>query len=284
MNASSSSVETPSGKGANDENFPVGSFLLPKRLRPHVAVYYAFARAIDDIADNPDLSADDKVERLEAMDLALIAESGVGDPAFDKAHQLRHSLLETGVDFAHARDLVSAFKQDAVKNRYANWTELIDYCNRSAAPVGRYLLELHDEDKAAFAWSDPLCNALQVLNHLQDCADDYRQLDRVYLPGDWMAEEGVSVEDLAQPASSQPLLRVIQRCVRHTRLLMADARLLPRNLYSPRLTMETAVIVRIASALTNKLSNKDPIAERVELSKPEFILCGIRGVLFGMMT
>ncbi|MGI9462997.1 MAG: squalene synthase HpnC [Aestuariivirgaceae bacterium] len=284
MSAPANNVETPSGKGAQDENFPVGSFLLPKHLRPHVEVYYGFARAIDDIADNPDLEPDDKVERLKAMDLALIAEAGVGDPTFDKAHRLRQSLLETGVDFAHARDLVSAFKQDAVKNRYENWAELIDYCNRSAAPVGRYLLELHGEDREAFAWSDPLCNALQVLNHLQDCADDYRQLNRVYLPGDWMQEEGTTVEDLAQPSASRQLLRVIRRCVGQTRVLMADARLLPRNLYNRRLAMEAAVIVRIATALTTKLSHKDPVATRVELSKPEFILCGARGIVFGLLT
>ena len=118
MTTAAESVETPSGKGSGDENFPVGSFLLPKRFRPHVAAYYAFARAIDDIADNPDLEPDDKVARLHAMDLALIGEAGAGDPAFAKAHDLRRSFLETGVDFAHARDLVSAFKQDAVKNRY----------------------------------------------------------------------------------------------------------------------------------------------------------------------
>ena len=114
-------VETPSGKGAGDENFPVGSFLISRQLRPHVAVYYEFARAIDDIADSPELSPEEKVSRLDAMDKALIGEAGAGDPAFDKAHNLRRSLLETGVDFAHGRDLVKAFKQDAVKGRYASW-------------------------------------------------------------------------------------------------------------------------------------------------------------------
>ena len=277
-------METPSGKGARDENFPVGSFLLPKRLRPHVAVYYAFARAIDDIADNPALAPDDKIGRLEAMDRALIGETGVGDPAFAKAHDLRHSFLETGVDFAHARDLVSAFKQDAIKSRYANWPELIDYCNRSAAPVGRFLLELHGEDEEAFAWSDPLCNALQVLNHLQDCADDYKQLDRVYLPSDWMEEEGVAVDALAEQSANRQLRRVFRRCLKETHKLIADARKLPGHVASPGLAMESAMIVRIAHKLHRKLAKRDPLRRRVQLSKSEYLSCGLRGIVAGLLS
>ena len=175
-------IETPSGKSSGDENFPVGSFLLPRRLRPHVATYYAFARAIDDIADNPGATPEEKLARLDAMERALDGERT--GAATEKATRLRASLIATSVDFAHARDLVSAFRQDAVKGRYASWDELMDYCNRSAAPVGRYLLALHGEDRAGFRQSDALCNALQVINHLQDCAADYRQLDRIYLPGE----------------------------------------------------------------------------------------------------
>ena len=134
--------ETPSGKGAGDENFPVGSFLLPKKLRPHVAVYYAFARAADDIADNPDLNSEEKISRLNNYDLALIGEADQDDAALAKAHAVRRSFLETGVHLDHARDLLSAFKQDAVKTRYETWAQLIDYCNRSAAPVGRFFARI----------------------------------------------------------------------------------------------------------------------------------------------
>ena len=128
-------IETPSGKGADDENFPVGSFLLPRRLRPHVATYYAFARAIDDIADNPQATPEEKLVRLDAMERALDGAPGDDAAAVEKATRLRSSLIATQVDFAHARDLVSAFRQDAVKGRYADWDELMDYCNRSASPV-----------------------------------------------------------------------------------------------------------------------------------------------------
>lgn len=113
-------VETPSGKGAADENFPVGSWLLPATLRPHVATYYAFARAIDDIADNPALAPEDKIARLSAFEAALSA-PGAAAPGLEKATRLRDSLAGTGVPTARGTDLVAAFKQDAVKLRYADW-------------------------------------------------------------------------------------------------------------------------------------------------------------------
>ncbi len=269
-------AETPSGKGARDENFPVGSILLPARLRPHVAVFYAYARAIDDVADNPDLSPEEKVRRLDGFDKALLGQAD--DPAYEKAHRIRESLAATNVTVQHCRDLISAFKQDAVKLRYADWAELIGYCDRSAAPVGRYLLDLHGEARDGYPANDALCNALQVLNHLQDCGDDYRALDRVYLPGDWMAAEGVTVEALAAPALSPGLRRVIDRCLDDTDALIAHARTLPGRLKSRRLAMESAAIVTIAERLSAHLRRRDPLAERVELSKPEYLWCCVKGV------
>jgi squalene synthase HpnC len=277
-------IETPSGKGAADENFPVGSFLLPRRLRPHVATYYAFARAIDDIADNPDATSEQKLARLEAMDEAILGRRGSEDASVAKARACRESMLATGVDLAHARDLISAFRQDSVKHRYADWAELMDYCDRSASPVGRYLLELHGEDKAGFAQSDALCNALQVINHLQDCAQDYRNLDRVYLPGDWLAAEGARVEMLAEPESPPPLRRAIGRCIGATLGLMTEARRLPEVLKRRHLAMESAVIVDVADRLLVALSRKDPVAVRVELSKPQFAVSAVKGAFLGLLT
>ena len=269
------SAETPSGKGAGDENFPVGSILLPRRLRPHVAVFYAYARAIDDIADNPDLAPEDKVSRLDGFDKALLGQND--DPAYAKAQRIRESLKECGVTVQHCRDLISAFKQDAVKLRYDDWDDLIDYCDRSAAPVGRYLLDLHGESRDGYPANDALCNALQVLNHLQDCGDDYRALNRVYLPQDWMAAAGVTVEALDAPALSPGLRRVVDQCLDRTDELIALARTLPGRLKSRRLAMESAAIVNIAARLSAHLRRRDPLAERVELSKPEFMWCCVKG-------
>jgi len=273
-----STVETPSGKGAADENFPVGSWLLPAALRPHVATYYAFARAIDDIADNPALAPEDKIARLSAFEAALL-DPAADRPGVEKASRLRESLAATGVPAARGTDLIAAFKQDAVKRRYADWGELLGYCRLSANPVGRYLLDLHGEDPAGYAASDALCTALQILNHLQDCQDDYHALDRVYLPEDWLAEAGLDVGVLDRNASPPAFRRVLDRCLDGVDALADEAARLPGQLRSPRLAMESAIIVLLARRLAALLRRGDPLAGRVALGRADFALCGVKGAL-----
>ncbi|MCP4330973.1 MAG: squalene synthase HpnC [Alphaproteobacteria bacterium] len=283
MSAQPIRVETPSGKGAGDENFPVGSMLLPARLRPHVAKYYAFARAIDDIADNPDLAPEDKVARLDGFDKALIGEID-DEPAFAKAYAIRMSCAETNVPIAHCRDLIVAFKQDAVKLRYRDWDDLMGYCNNSASPVGRYLLDLHGESRDHYRYSDALCNALQVINHLQDCQDDYRNLDRVYLPEPWLIEAGATVADLGGTQSNAGVRQTIERCLTYTERLMTDARRLPGVLRNRRLAYESSAIVRLADTLIDRLHRQDPLARRVELSKPHFLWCVAMGIARALLN
>ena len=270
-------AETPSGKGTKDENFPVGSVLLPRVLRPHVAAFYAFARAIDDIADNPALSPGEKIERLEGFDQALLGLNDVS--AYEKAHIVRSSIIYTGVPIQHCRDLISAFKQDAVKLRYDNWDDLMDYCDRSAAPVGRYLLDLHGVSRDLYPASDALCNALQVINHLQDCQSDFREMNRVYLPQNWMIQAGVDVSDLDHSFTGRGLRRVLNHCLNETSELLSLASQLPGPMSSRRLAMESAAIIRIAERLVLELRRRDPLAERVVLTKSQyFVYC-----LFGIM-
>jgi squalene synthase HpnC len=270
-------IETPSGKGSGDENFQVGSWLLPPALRPHVAAFYAFVRAADDVADNPALAPDDKIARLDAFERALTGPEDAA-AALPKAQALRASLAETGVTARHAVDLLAAFKRDATKLRYRDWPDLLGYCALSASPVGRYLLDLHGEPTELYAYSDPLCDALQVLNHLQDCQADYRALNRVYLPLDSFAAAGIDVTALDQPQSSPALRQVLDRALDGVDQLLARARALPRVLASRRLAAESGVIVAIAERLAALLRRRDPVATRVELSKPQFLLCGVRGL------
>jgi squalene synthase HpnC len=267
-------IETPSGKGAGGENFPVGSFLIARRLRPHVMRYYAFARAADDIADNAGLTPDEKVRRLDAFEAGLAADA----TAPEKAVRLRDSLAETGVPDRHARDLLVAFRQDATKLRYANWEELLEYCAVSAHPVGRYLLDLHGEDAATHGPGDALCAALQVLNHLQDCGEDRRDLDRVYLPGGWMAEAGIDVTALDAPAASPGLRRVIDRCLNGCDRLLDRSEPLAGMIRARRLAAEVAVIQRLARRLAARLRREDPLAGRVRHSKLDLLA----GLLAGL--
>jgi squalene synthase HpnC len=272
-----SAIETPSGKGSGDENFPVASRLIAPRLRGHVMAYYAFARSADDIADNPDLAPDDKIARLDRLGAALSGAAGAGD--LTVARRLRESLLATDVPLAHGLDLLTAFKQDAAKARYADWDELLGYCAYSANPVGRFLLDLHGEPAAARPLSDALCTALQILNHLQDLGEDYRRLDRVYLPESWLQAEGTGVEALAAPRADPRLRRVIDRALDGVGELLPAASALPGQLTDRRMAMEAGAIAALARALHARLRRQDPLAVRVELSKPAKLWVAGRGVL-----
>jgi squalene synthase HpnC len=270
-------LETPSGKGAADENFPVGSLLLPRALRPHVMAFYAFVRAADDVADNPALAPADKVARLERFARALTG-SEAEAAALPKAAALRASLRATATSPRHALDQLAAFTQDATKLRYRDWGDLLGSCALSARPVGRQLLDLHREPAALYALSDPLCDALQVLNHLQDCQDDYRKLDRIYLPLDRFAAAGIGVEALDRPQASPALRRVLDDTLAGVDQLLRAAAELPRALTSRRLAAEAAVILAIAQRLAALLRRRDPLAARVELGRVALLPCGLRGL------
>lgn len=260
------SVEAPSGKGRGDENFPVGSLLIRRALRPHVHAYYAFARNADDIADSPTLAPAEKVARLDRMEAVLLGREDEGSPS---AVRLRDSLARTGVASRHATDLLVAFRQDATQRRYASWDELMGYCRFSAAPVGRYVLALHGEDPATWHASDPLCAALQVLNHLQDAKGDLAALDRCYLPQDLLDEAGVGVEALADPAASAGLRRVFDRLLDRVDALNALGDDLPRRVRDRRLRLEVAVICGLSRRLARRLRAGDPVAGRVGLGKAD---------------
>ena len=281
VNGEGTLVETPSGKWSRDENFPVGSWLISARLRPHVSSFYALARITDDIADNPNLEADDKIHRLDEF-LAVLQGYGPDDPAFATAVHARDSMATCGVTTRHLADLIDAFKQDATRTSYTDWDDLMDYCNRSAAPVGRFLLDLHGEDQAHWIASDALCNALQVLNHLQDCKDDHVTLNRVYLPADRMAAHGAKIEDLHANQVNSAIRGVLNDALACVEDLMVSARSLPNRLQGRRLSMESAVIIRIADRLIELLRVGDPLAERVELRKFDFVSCGVRGIWAGL--
>ena len=262
-----SPVETPSGKGAGDENFPVGSFLIRRALRPHVHAFYRFAREGDDIADNPALSPEDKVRRLARMGAILDGAPGDDSPA---ATAMRASLTETGVTPQHCHDVLRAFTLDATKKRYRDWDDLMAYCRYSASPVGRQVLDLHGEDRANWPANDALCSALQVLNHLQDCGDDYRALDRVYLPEPDLAANGAAVEELRSDRMSAGMTIVKHRLLDGCDRLIAKARTFPPGIRNWGLRCEVAAIVELASRLAARLRAGDPLAARVKLSKGDF--------------
>jgi len=179
------------------ENFPVGSILLPARLRRPVGVIYRFARTADDFADEGDLTPAERLRRLDEYRDELRCLQQNRPPQTPLFRALGDAVVEFGLPFKPFFDLLDAFSQDVVKSRYADFAEVLDYCRRSADPVGRLMLHLYGaagEDN--LAQSDAICSALQLINFWQDVAVDFRK-DRIYLPQDEMARYGVTESQIA---------------------------------------------------------------------------------------
>jgi hydroxysqualene synthase len=268
-----SSGQLRSGKAAHDENFPVASRLIKRQHRPVILAFYEFVRVADDIADHPELVSSEKISRLDRLEASLLGRGG-DDP---EGLRLRAMLEERNLSPRHAQDLLSAFRQDATKHRYASWDELIDYCSRSAMPVGRFVLDVHGETRATWPASDALCAALQIINHVQDCAKDYRALDRVYIPLDALAANGASVEQLEGKETAPALKACLRGMVTRTAALLDESRGLEARVSDTRLALEISVIQSLASRLIAILMVRDPLTERVHLTKAETLATALNG-------
>jgi hydroxysqualene synthase len=267
-----SATEARSGKSHRDENFPVASWLIRPKYRGPILAFYRFVRAADDIADHPKLKADEKLAMLDRLDEALTGR-GPSDP---EAEPLKATIAERGLSPRHPLDLLDAFRMDATKLRYADWSELMHYCSLSAMPVGRWVLDVHGEDpKTTWPPSDSICAALQVINHLQDCANDYRNLDRVYLPLDTLAKHRSRVEELGAERASAGLKATIAELAESSLKLLDDGAPLADLVGDTRVACEIAAIRRLAVALASGLRHRDPLSEKVHHGKVGFALIAL---------
>ena len=271
-----------SNKTQKDENFPVASWLIQPSIRKHINAFYLCVRAADDVADSIQLESTEKKFILKKIDDAL-----TGNQTPDKSLQYailhRKSAEETGVSIEYARHLVQAFTMDITKSRYRNWSELINYCRFSAAPVGRYLLELHGCNTDSRNSTDALCIALQILNHLQDAKEDYLSLNRVYIPEKIFMEHNAKIEDLAANYAHKNLRDVLDSVLNRVDELILIASNAPKEIPHFGLRLETAIIVSIAKKLSIKLKQRDPISERVKLTKHQYLACIIKGIISGVL-
>jgi squalene synthase HpnC len=263
-----------SGKGHQDENFPVASFLVQPRHRAVILAFYRFARAADDVADHPRADASTRLGLLEEMRATLNGECDVAA----EACSLRETIRARGLSNVHALDLLEAFCRDVTKLRYANWDELMEYCRYSAMPVGRFVLDVHGEAQSTWPASDALCSALQVINHLQDCAKDFRALDRVYIPQDSLKSAGLTVEALAATRASPALKAVIQSLARRTGELLVQSKPFASQIRDYRLALEVSVIQRLAEDLIRRLVARDPLSERVHHRRMEVVALALSSV------
>jgi hydroxysqualene synthase len=266
--AMTSSGELRSGKGSRDENFPVASRVIARRHRPAIMAFYEFVRVADDIADHATLGSDEKIARLDRLEDSLLGKSNDDREGV----RLRSILQERGLPARHAQDLLDAFRQDATKLRYSDWDDLIDYCSRSAMPVGRFVLDVHGESKETWPASDALCAALQIINHLQDCGADYRNLNRVYIPLDAMAAAGANVEALGEKKASPAMRECIRGLVARTSSLLGQSDSFAASIVDTRLAIEVGVIHALARRLIAFLAVRDPLSERVHLTKAQALV------------
>ncbi|MBL8512019.1 MAG: squalene synthase HpnC [Betaproteobacteria bacterium] len=237
------------------ENFPVASFLLPSHLRRPIEVIYAFARSADDIADEGNLSAAQRLSQLEAYSQQLQSlEAGheTTSPLFQNLAQVIHQ-YKLPISLFH--DLLDAFKQDVSKTRYLNFQELMDYCRRSANPIGRLLLHLYQKaEPQNLQWSDSICSALQLINHWQDVAIDWEKNDngRVYLPQDELAQYNLSDKDIAAATQNADWIALMQfQCARAREMLLSGAPLVHQ--LPGRLGWELRFIVAGGACILNKI-------------------------------
>lgn len=271
------------GRTIDTENFPVASRLISARLRPAIVAYYRMARTADDIADHPGLAAPEKLRRLEAVDAVLTgrSEAAASDPAQIAAQDLRALVVAGGLTIEHARHLLQAFRADALNRPCRTWSDLLAYCRYSAAPVGRFVLELHGEDRSAWPAADALCSALQILNHLQDCQADWRDLHRLYIPRNWLDEAELEPGALLAPHASTGLRRVLDQTLDGVDRLHQIARRLPHLVADRGLRMQSIAVLMLSQRLARRLRRRDPLSRRVGVSTFEKTAALAYGALRG---
>lgn len=261
-------MNTMRHKTDGDENFSVG-LLISKKLKPLIAAYYRAARAADDIADNPELTAEQKLAALETTEAAF--DGQCTDETCSEARTLGELFRSENLDCRLYTDLLTAFRRDALNRQPEIWEQLTDYCNYSAVPVGRFMLAIHNENPSTYLPAAALCTALQLVNHLQDLKYDAMTLQRFYLPKDLMAQYNVFPSDLYLSTATSGLKALVLEICRRIRGQMKDAAALPRLVKSFRLRWEIGVIVSLTNSMLKKIEKYDVISRRIELSRLDWL-------------
>ena len=269
-----------SGKSYSDENFPVASFLMTKKIRSIVRVFYFFARMADDIADHQKLSSNQKKKILLFFDNAISKSKKTNNKVLDKMIA-RFKELPSGKKYS--RNLLKAFMMDASNKKYKNWNDLLYYCKFSANPVGRFVIDAVNERKnieKIYEASDSLCTALQIINHIQDCKKDFRQLNRVYIPDSFFKKYSLDKKTLRKSKSIENFERLKIEIVDNVMVSLRKTKLGLREIRSWRLRKETLIILNIAKRLCNLLKINDPLEKQIKLSRIDFIFCFFKGIMY----
>lgn len=253
------------------ENFPVISFFVKSDLRKHVAVIYQFARQADDIADEGDIEQNERIEKLEKYE-EFLSRSLNSDFENGFWKILKNTISDKKLSESNFKDLLSAFKQDVVKDRYHDYDELLCYCSKSANPVGRLILELNTIfDETAFIYSDKICTALQLTNFYQDVSIDIKK-NRIYLPLNEMAIFSVKESDIVEQKFTDDFIKLMKYEVERTKKLFSDGRKL-LNYLPYRLKVQILVTIKGGEAILKKIEemNYNTLNSRPTITKFELV-------------
>lgn len=253
------------------ENFPVASILLPKRLRHPISVIYAFARAADDFADEGDLDDNTRLTLLREFRAELDKIGANQPPTTPLFHELKEIIARHKLPLQAFYDLLDAFSQDVIKKRYTHFSEVMNYCQRSANPVGLLLLHLYGAaTERNISYSNAICSSLQLINFLQDIAIDYHDKNRIYLPLDEMAKYRITEDQIARSDSNGMWKPFMHFQIERTRkLLQAGAPL--GCVLRGRIGLEMRMIIMGGETILRKLHKSDgdifnnrPIIKRLD--------------------
>ena len=247
------------------ENFPVASLVLPARLRKHVAAVYAFARQADDLADEGILSSEARLTALTNMATTL-RECSEGKTTNDPVYlAITDTITIFKLPIMLFEDLISAFSQDVNKHRYHDFNELLEYCRRSANPVGRIMLHFHDQtDVTSLHQSDDICTALQLINLYQDLHQDYHESGRIYIPLNEMKDRGVTENHFAHDINDAALHDLMQLQYRRTSELLQRGAVLGNRLQG-RFGLEIRLIIAGGKRILFKLQCQENCFNRPRL-------------------
>lgn len=261
------------------ENFPVASLLLPARLRPAVEAIYAFARSADDLADEGDAPPGARLQALAAYAHAL-DEIECGKPVEQPVFQrLSHVIHAYRLPLQPLRDLLAAFRQDVTTTRYATFAALLDYCRRSANPVGAMLLHLYDDAGPENRRdSDAICTSLQLINFWQDVAIDWAK-SRIYLPQEDMERFGVSITHIAEARADGAWRALLRFEVERARALMLSGAPLALRLRG-RIGWELRLVVQGGLRILERIeaAGYDVFRHRPQLRAADWLLMGWRAI------
>lgn len=254
------------------ENFPVASFLLPKEIRKHVAIIYWFARTADDLADEGNFDDEVRLKNLNEFENEFTSALN-GKSSDEYFNLLAKTITGKKLTPKHFYDLLSAFKQDVIKKRYKDFSEVLDYCNRSANPVGRIILELNNiYDKQAVLYSDKICTALQLTNFYQDTKIDYEK-GRIYYALDEMERFSVTENMFELNKNNQHISSLVKHNIERTQKLFDEGKPL-LNFLSGKLRIEIKWTILGGETILKKIreNNFEVLANRPKLSKFNYLL------------